>query len=57
MCWRREGFCFVPSFISSIERPDFGVLAVLDIDISLVRGDGGMTVTLGLIDSLSVSPR
>lgn len=40
-----------------MERPDFGVLSVLDIDLSLVRGDGGMTVTLGLMDSVSVSPR
>ena len=30
---------------------------MLDIDMSLVRGEGGMTVTFGLMDSSSVSGR
>ena len=51
VCWRR-GF-FEVDLRSSIDWPSLGVFAPLDM--SLVRGDGGIMVTFGLIESLSVS--
>lgn len=51
---RREGFFFT-AWRSSEDGPVGGVCDPSEMDMSLVRGEGGMTVTLGLIDSLSVS--
>ena len=51
---RREGFFFT-AWRSSKDGPVGGVCDPSEMDMSLVRGEGGMTVTLGLIDSLSVS--
>lgn len=52
VCWRRD--FFDPPFISSYDGVSRVVLED-DIDMSLLRGDGGMTVTLGLMESVSVS--
>lgn len=41
---------------SSPDCPAVGVGNSSDIDMSLVRGEGGMTVTLGLLDNESLSP-
>lgn len=54
VCCRRGFF----PFRSSADWLGLGVCDPLDVDIwSLFRGEGGTTVTLGLIESLSVSDR
>ncbi len=54
-CSRRAGLLFDPARLSE-ELPMVGVGEPLDIiDVSLVRGEGGITVTLGLIEVVSLS--